>query len=232
MNFKKPPTTTHYIIFFTMGIIVTLLSTLYLARNHGDGFALIPSLPAFLIIWLLGIIKLTPAKTIKHKIMLLIFIIIFNPVSGVTLVQALDTLFERNYNYPLSSEDSIIIGNWNSSKSETNKQLKNTIANEIIESELGLLTKHTILVDRYQLQGSDNGEVYTIWLYAKEKPTKEEMRNIGTQMATVLTKKNPGYLYTFIMFPDTSIKQVGDSLPYDSYQTFYWKDDQIIFGTE
>ncbi|MBU2229089.1 hypothetical protein KJ810_01625, partial [Patescibacteria group bacterium] len=194
---------------------------------HEDSFILIPFLTALQIVFLLSLIPLIQTKSRKHRILLLVLIILFNPVSGAIFIPALSDTFDDNESYSHNS-----IENLNSTNSQIVQQkasAENDIVNEIVESKLSLLSKNTKLINRYQVE-SNNNEAYIIWLYTREEATKDELTDVGTQMAEALTEKNPGYYYTFFVFPDTSVKQVGDTLPYDSYQTFYWKDNEIVFG--
>ncbi|MBU2235955.1 hypothetical protein KKA01_02765 [Patescibacteria group bacterium] len=226
MNIKKPPFVIVYIILFALGIFIIFFGAYKYAQ---DSLYLIPSFIAFTIISLLGVTKLIYAKTKKHKILLWVFIILFNPVSGAIFIPALSDTFDDNESYLYSTENLNFLNLSNSQVVQQKVSAENAIVNEIVESKLPLLSKNTKLINRYQVE-SNNNEAYIIWLYTREEATKDELTDVGTQMAEALTEKNPGYYYTFFVFPDTSVKQVGDTLPYDSYQTFYWKDNEIVFG--
>ena len=93
MKEKKLPTTLDYIVYITISVVVVFLGALIYLQS-GDGFILIPFYAIFQVIWLLGILKLTPAKTIQHKIMLVSFIILFNPFSALYLIKWLESILD------------------------------------------------------------------------------------------------------------------------------------------
>lgn len=101
---------------------------------------------------------------------------------------------------------------------------------QIVQSEINKLLPTSKLVNRFFVE-YDNAKTYTIWLYAKERPTQNEMTEFGTPIATTLSVQYPDYFFNFNVFPKDSIKQIGDTLPYDLYANFIWRN-QIVFPVE
>ncbi len=113
---------------------------------------------------------------------------------------------------------------------ETNYTNQTTIE-EIIENELSSLTESTVLVNKFKVE-FDNAKTYTIWLYAEQNPSQLEIEQFGTQLAIALTNKMPEFYYNFYVFPKDSKKEPGDSLPFDAYINFVWRDNRIAFPVE
>ena len=100
---------------------------------------------------------------------------------------------------------------------------------ELLKIELPKIVATSLLVtNRYYVE-FDKAKTYTIWLYAKSSPTREQIDNLVGPLAKRLTERFPGYYFNFNIFPTTSTKVPGDSKTYDTYINIAWRNGVFVY---
>lgn len=101
----------------------------------------------------------------------------------------------------------------------------------VLDKELSNLTLSTVLINKYIVE-FDNAKTYTIWLYAQEEPTREEVIQVIDPLAKELTNNIKGYSFNFEIFPENSTKTPQNSQMYDSYVNIVYRNGEIIFPVD
>ena len=100
----------------------------------------------------------------------------------------------------------------------------------ILGHELPQLAESTILINKYFVFVEfDNAKTYSVWLYVKQQPTREQIIDFVTKLSVKLTANSPGYYFNFEIFPQDSKKLPNDAQPYDTYASVLWRNNQVIF---
>ena len=102
---------------------------------------------------------------------------------------------------------------------------------DILNNELPQLTESTILTNKYYVE-FDDAKTYTIWLYAEEEPTREQVQDFVTALATKLSEQIPEFYFNFNIFPEDSTKIPGDTQIYDTYANVVWRNNEVVFPVD
>jgi len=102
---------------------------------------------------------------------------------------------------------------------------------KIVEKEVSAVSQSTILINKYYVE-FDDAKTYTIWLYVDEEPTREQIQNFITILATKISSEIPEFYFNFNIFPEDSTKIPGDTQIYDTYANVVWRNNEVVFPVD